>query len=93
MKQKNQAPGYKTYILVWLGLLALTGASTVTAEVDIGYLTLVIAVFIASIKTLLVLLYFMRLKYEKGFFLIAICGAAAVIVTIIGLTFTDIFYR
>jgi cytochrome c oxidase subunit 4 len=56
----------KTYVLVWLGLLLLTGVTVSAAGVDLGRLSVLIVLVIAGIKSTLVLLYFMHLKYEKG---------------------------
>lgn len=48
-----------TYLLVYLGLLALTLATTLIAFIDLGVWSMVIAVTIAFMKALLVILFFM----------------------------------
>jgi cytochrome c oxidase subunit 4 len=52
----------RTYTLVFLSLLILTAATTAVAYVDLGPLNIVMALFIAVVKMLLVALFFMHLR-------------------------------
>jgi cytochrome c oxidase subunit IV len=52
----------KTYTLVFLSLLALTLATTVVATIDLGSFNVVMALFIAVVKMMLVALFFMHLR-------------------------------
>jgi len=83
----------KTFIKVWLALLALTAITVTVAELHLGRFSALTALVIASLKAGLVLWFFMHLKYEsrlfKGLFLTPIVTLAV----IIGLTFFDIWYR
>jgi cytochrome c oxidase subunit 4 len=54
----------KTYTLVFLSLLALTAATTVVAYRDLGQFNVVMALFIAVVKMLLVALFFMHLRHS-----------------------------
>ena len=54
----------KTYTLVFLSLLALTLATTVVAAVDLGPFNVVMALFIAVVKMMLVALFFMHLRHS-----------------------------
>jgi cytochrome c oxidase subunit 4 len=84
----------KTYVFVWLGLLLLTGITVSAAGVDLGRLSVLIVLIIASIKSTLVLLYFMHLRYEKGFlFMLIMPGTVFLLVLFIGFVFTDIAFR
>jgi cytochrome c oxidase subunit 4 len=90
MKNKN----YQTYILVWLGLVILTGITVSMAGMNLGLLSIVIVLSIAAIKSGLVLSYFMHLKYETGLlFKLMIPIVLAVLTIFIGLTFSDIAFR
>lgn len=55
---------FKTYITILITLLFLTVITVWVARIDFGALNAYIAMFIASIKAALVLLYFMHLKYD-----------------------------
>jgi cytochrome c oxidase subunit 4 len=84
----------KTYVFVWLGLLLLTGITVSAAGVNLGRLSVLIVLIIASIKSTLVLLYFMHLRYEKGFlFMLIMPGTVFLLVLFIGFVFTDIAFR
>jgi cytochrome c oxidase subunit 4 len=84
----------RTYVLVWLGLLLLTGLTVSAAGVDLGRLSVLIVLVIAGIKSTLVLLYFMHLKYEKGpLFMLIMPGTVFLLVLFIGIVFTDIAFR
>jgi cytochrome c oxidase subunit 4 len=84
----------RTYVLVWAGLLILTVTTTGIAFIDLGgqWNTLT-AVVIAVVKTVLVVLYFMHLRYSSrliwvfagaGFFWLAI---------LVTLTMSDVLTR
>jgi cytochrome c oxidase subunit 4 len=84
----------KTYVFVWLGLLLLTGLTVSAAGVNLGLLSILIVLVIAGIKSTLILLYFMHLKYERGFlFTLIMPGAVFLLVLFIGFVFTDIAFR
>lgn len=83
------------YIRVWFILIALTGMAVSTAGMDLGRWGLVLALFIALIKSGLILNYFMHLREQKKIKLIRwmIPGVLAVLVLFIGITFLDIALR
>lgn len=54
----------KTYTIVFLSLLALTLATTVVATIDLGAFNVVMALFIAVVKMMLVALFFMHLRHS-----------------------------
>ncbi len=93
-KVENQhIVGYSTYVLVWIGLIVLTGITVTIAGMNLGRISIVVALIIASIKSGLVLWYFMHLKYEEGLFRVILLVAIATITVIIGFTFIDIVFR
>jgi cytochrome c oxidase subunit 4 len=85
----------KTYVLVWVGLLLLTGITVSLAGMDLGRLSVAAALIIAGVKSALVLNFFMHLKYEKGLLLfkLMIPGILAILVLFIGITFFDVAFR
>ncbi|MGQ9646701.1 MAG: cytochrome C oxidase subunit IV family protein [Thermodesulfobacteriota bacterium] len=85
----------KTYVLVWVGLVILTGMTVSLAGMDFGRLSIVVVLIIAAVKSALVLNFFMHLKYEKGLLLfqLMIPGILAILVLFIGITFLDVAFR
>jgi len=84
---------YRTFIIVWLVLLALTGITVAAAQVHFGALNIWIALGIATLKAGLVIAFFMHMKYEQPLFKLALLSALAVLAIFIGLTFLDVLYR
>ena len=84
----------KTYVYVWVGLLMLTGMTVSVAGMDLGQLGVLVALTIAGVKSCLVFLYFMHLRYERGFFFkLIIPVTVLLLVLFIGMVFTDIAFR
>ena len=85
----------KTYVLVWVGLVILTGITVSVAGMDFGRLSVVVVLIIAAVKSALVLNFFMHLRYEKGLWLfkLMIPGILVLLVLFIGITFFDVAFR
>ena len=94
-KEKSHPINLKTYVLVWAGLLILTGVTVSLAGMDFGRLSIVVVLIIAAVKSALVLNFFMHLRYEKGLLLfkLMIPGILAILVLFIGITFFDVAFR
>jgi len=54
----------KMYVRIFLSLLFLTFVTVAVTRVDFGSFNIIIAMTVASVKALLVALFFMHLKYE-----------------------------
>lgn len=85
--------GYGIYVLVWISLVVFTGLTVVVAGVDLKALTVTTALTIAAVKTLLVLFYFMHLKYEPSLFRTLVFVVVLTLATFIILTFLDVIFR
>jgi cytochrome c oxidase subunit IV len=55
----------KTYWLVWAALMVLMILTAILSRVPLGEWNTVVALTIATIKAVLVLLFFMHVKYES----------------------------
>ena len=55
----------KTLLKVFTILVALTALTAFTAQIDMGAFNIPLALAIAGVKALLVVLFFMALKYDK----------------------------
>jgi cytochrome c oxidase subunit 4 len=85
---------YRQYVLVWAALLVLTAATVTTAGLKVGRAAIYVALAIAATKSVLVLLYFMHLRYETRMVIKVLVPITVVALAIfIGLTYTDILYR
>ena len=75
-----------TYLIVWVALLVLLGATVGISYIQLGELNAIAAVSIAAIKAIIIILYFMHVRYSPrlvwvfvgaGFFWLAILFALA----------------
>jgi cytochrome c oxidase subunit 4 len=89
----NHITGTKTYVLVWVALLCLTGLTIEAARLQLGEWSMVANIAIASVKTSLVLWFFMHLRQEKRLFKLLLFVPIMTVSVIIVLTFFDIWYR
>jgi cytochrome c oxidase subunit 4 len=92
-KEQHHIVRTKTYLAVWIGLLALTALTIKAAALHLGALGMLANLLIASSKASLVLWFFMHLKYEKRLLKVMILVPIATLTIIIGLTFFDFWYR
>ena len=84
---------YKTFAIVWIFLLILTGVTIAVAQYDLGVLNVWVALGIAVLKSGLVVAVFMHMKYESRLFQLSLFAALAILALFIGLNFFDVLYR
>jgi cytochrome c oxidase subunit 4 len=90
---ESHTVSYGTYVMVWLGLVALTAITASVAGLELGGITIVVALLIAISKSILVGNYFMHLKFEKAIFKIFVAVCIITFLVIIILTFSDLSFR
>lgn len=85
---------YKTYVFIWLILMALTVITVYVArEIDLGSINLFVAMIIASVKATVVALFFMHLKFEDSITWVFALYPLFLLGLLIGLTSIDVFNR
>jgi len=84
---------YKTFIWVLLVLLVFTFSSIAITELELGVYTVTGALLFASLKSVIVLMYFMHLKFDKKFYAIMMAGIILLLTSVIIVTFLDYLYR
>lgn len=83
----------KFYFGIFISLLALLIITVVAGYIDLGNFNLPIAMLIATIKAILIVLYFMHVRFSSRF--IALFFGASIYVLLLGaiLMFSDYLYR
>ena len=79
----------KTYYAIFAALLGGTALTVWVSYFDLGPLNTVVAITIAVIKALLVVLYFMHLKYSSRLTWVFAVAGFVWLVLMIGLTIAD----
>lgn len=92
MEDKKLVP-ISVYIMVWFTLLVFTSVTVTVAGLHLGSLSVLGALSIAGIKSSLVILYFMHLRYESSFFRRIVLMVIFVITVTLILTYFDVLFR
>lgn len=78
------------YVTIWLALMILTVVTAAVSFIDLGPFNTVVALVIASVKALLVVLFFMHVKYASDRLIKTICVAVLFwLMLLLGLSLMD----
>lgn len=78
---------------IWAALMVCTVITVLVAKVDLGFLNVVVAMAVATVKALLVILFFMHLRYENSLLRWMVFIAFVILAICIGFTFFDLAWR
>jgi cytochrome c oxidase subunit IV len=84
---------YRVYGWVLLALLVLTTITITVTWIDLSAITVLVALVIASVKSFIVLRYFMHLKFESKLFSVFLIMVLSIYVLVIVLTYFDYLLR
>ncbi len=84
---------YKSCLRVWGSLLLLTVITVATAKIDLGFLNFSIAMLIATVKALVVVFFFMGLKYDSNENRAIFFSSFIFLFIFVFLTFSDLLFR
>jgi len=90
---EHHVVSYRKLTYVWLTLLVLTALTVGVTRLDLGGYKVLAALAIASLKSGLVIAFFMHMKYEGRLLLWLLFLALVTLATFIGFTFFDVLYR
>jgi cytochrome c oxidase subunit 4 len=90
---KHHIVPYRTYVFILIVLLLCTFISIAVTNIELGELTVTAALVLASIKSFLVLAYFMHLKFDKPYIRIMVGFVFMVFLAVIVITFFDYLFR
>ena len=79
----------RIYYAVFAALLALTWITVAVSKIDLGRLNTVVALAIAVIKALLVILFFMHVRYSSRLTKLVVAAGFLWLALMIGLTMAD----
>lgn len=91
--EKHHIVPYYAYVVILVALLVLTFASIGITSIELAGLTVAAALLFAVVKTYLVLVYFMHLKYDKPYIGIMVGFVFLLFLVVIVITFLDYHYR
>ena len=84
---------YRTYGLILVLLLCLTGISVAVTQIELTRWAMVVALLLAATKSTFVLAVFMHLKFDQKVYRVMAIFVVMVIIAVIVLTFFDYGFR
>ncbi len=84
---------YRTYGLILVLLLCLTGISVAVTQIELTRWTMAVALLLASTKSFIVLAIFMHLKFDEKIFRVMVAFVFLVFAAVIIVTFLDYAFR
>jgi cytochrome c oxidase subunit 4 len=84
---------YRTYALILLLLLVLTGTSVAVTQIELTRWATVVALLIASTKSTIVLAIFMHLKFDQPVYRVMTISVVLLLIAVIVFTFFDYGFR
>ena len=82
-----------TYIIVFVWLLVLLVLTVGAAQVDLGAWNVPVALAIAIMKAVLIVLFFMHVRYSSPLVQLFAAGGFVWLVIMLGFTMTDVWAR
>ena len=81
------------YIIIGAALLILTGVTVAASFVEMGVFNPIVALLIACVKAVLVVLFFMHVKYSTKLTKLTVFCGLFTFMALIGMTLADYFSR
>jgi cytochrome c oxidase subunit 4 len=93
MAQEHAHPTVKLYLVIIFTLMCLTVATWAIAFIDLGPWNPVVALTIAVMKAVLVILFFMHVRYSSKLTVVTVCAGFFWLMIMISLSLTDYLSR
>jgi len=81
------------YIIIGASLLVLTGVTVAASFIEMGVFNPIVALAIAVVKAMLVVLFFMHVKYSTKLTKLTVFAGLFTFLTLIGMTLADYVSR
>lgn len=92
-KEKHHIIPYKVYFFILIALVTLTFMSIGITQINLGGYSVLGALIFSTIKSVLVLTWFMHLKFDQPFLRFMVGFVALVFLAVIFITFLDYYFR
>ncbi len=89
----HHGPTVRTFILIWAALLILTGTTVGVSYLELGPFNPVVALVIATCKALLVILFFMEIRYSSKITIVVVVAGFFWLGILLLLTMSDYITR
>jgi cytochrome c oxidase subunit IV len=93
VSHEHHIVGPKTYLLILGALMVLTATTTGAAYLDMGVFNPIIALAIACLKAVLVILFFMHIRYSSKVMMLTVGAGFFTFLVLITMTLSDYISR
>jgi cytochrome c oxidase subunit 4 len=93
VSHEHHIVGPKTYLLILGALIVLTATTTGVAFLDLGIWNPVVAIGIACLKGVLVILFFMHIRYSSKVMMLTVGAGFFTFLVLITMTLSDYISR
>ena len=91
--EKHHIVPYKVYLYILVALIAMTFMSIGITKINLGEYSVLGAMIFATLKSILVLAWFMHLKFDQPFLRLMVVFVVLVFLAVIFITFLDYYFR
>ncbi|MDJ0624001.1 MAG: cytochrome C oxidase subunit IV family protein [Desulfocapsaceae bacterium] len=93
IQEEQHILSYKLLAVVLFSLLVLTCVTVGISYIDMGFFNVPMALLVATVKSTLVLLFFMHLKFEGTLIVVSFTSTVVILCMLISFTFWDVAFR
>jgi cytochrome c oxidase subunit 4 len=93
VQHEHHIVGPKTYLLILLILMVLTATTTGVAFIDLGIWNPIVAIGIACFKAVMVILFFMHIRYSSKVMMLTVGAGFFTFLVLITMTLSDYISR
>jgi cytochrome c oxidase subunit 4 len=93
MENEKHVVPYSTYVVILILLLIFTSLSVLITHINLGSYSVAGALIFSSLKSALVLTFFMHLKFDKPYIRIMVGFVILLFLALLLITFLDYYYR
>jgi cytochrome c oxidase subunit IV len=90
---EHHVVGPKVYLSILLALLVLTATTTGAAYIEMGVFNPIVAIGIACLKAVLVILFFMHIRYSSRVMMLTVGAGFFTFLVLITITLSDYISR
>jgi cytochrome c oxidase subunit 4 len=90
---EHHVVGPKTYLLILAALMILTATTTGAAFINMGVFSPIVALGIACLKAVLVILFFMHIRYSSKVMMLTVGAGFFTFLVLITMTLSDYISR
>jgi cytochrome c oxidase subunit 4 len=91
--EKHHIVPYKVYFYILFALIVLTFMSIGITKINLGSYSVLGALIFSTVKSVLVLAWFMHLKFDQPFLRYMVGFVVLVFIAVIFITFLDYYFR